>query len=138
MRLLFFVVLLLFAVRVFADDLPCLGNKGGIEHCDNRAFVCHNGDVEKYATLDCSTVFYQHGDGDIAGDTNHDGVLSASEQYFFKTEAAENQHSPEYYEENSEYLSDSYGGSGSTVHTGRRGGRYTITSGGNKHYLPRR
>ncbi|WAR42916.1 DUF4124 domain-containing protein [Methylomonas rapida] len=31
----------------------------------------------------------------------------------------------------------SYGGGDSTVHTGPRGGRYTITSGGNKSYLPR-
>jgi hypothetical protein len=33
--------------------------------------------------------------------------------------------------------SSSYSSGSSTVHTGKRGGRYTITSGGNKRYLPR-
>jgi endonuclease YncB( thermonuclease family) len=37
----------------------------------------------------------------------------------------------------SSYGGGSYGGSG-TVHTGPRGGQYTITSGGNKSYIPKK
>jgi hypothetical protein len=52
-------------------------------------------------------------------------------------------HSPEFKTSNARYYKPSYSTStyldeDSTVHIGPRGGRYVITSGGNKRYLPRR
>ena len=125
--------LYLVASVALADDVPC--KKTGIAHCEGRKFMCNDGNVEKYTELDC-TERYKNTKSGVDGDLDGDGVLSGSEQYLLNTEAKKE---IEYVEE--EGIIGGYYGQGSSssspVHIGPRGGRYTITSGGNKHYLPR-
>jgi hypothetical protein len=133
---------LYFVVSVaLADDVPC--KETGIAHCEGRKFVCNNGNIEKYKKLDC-TERYKSTKSGVDGDLDGDGVLSGSEQYLLNTEAKKE---IEYVEE--EGIIGSYYGQGSVpinisgqqgssaIHIGKRGGRFRITSGGNKRYLPR-
>lgn len=124
-----------------ADDVPC--KETGIAHCEGRKFVCNGGKVEKYIDLDCAERYKSTKSG-VDGDLDGDGVLSGSEQYLLNTEAKKE---IEYVEE--EGIIGGYYGQGSVpinisgqqgssaIHIGTRGGRFRITSGGNKHYLPR-
>jgi hypothetical protein len=112
-----------------AEDLPC--KDIGISHCNGVDFVCNDDSIEKKKIMDCADVLYNP-DAEIPGDINGDGVLSASEQYFYRTE------SKNFESEYDDDIQSSIGAnSNSSVQTGKRGGRYTITPGGNKSYLPR-
>lgn len=48
--------LLLFPLMGNAANLPCSGNKGGINHCEGSKFVCNDGSTSS-STKDCAVVF---------------------------------------------------------------------------------
>ena len=52
--------ILLFTLTSFAQagNLPCSGNKGGINHCDGSKFICNDGTASK-STKDCSVFMGQ-------------------------------------------------------------------------------
>lgn len=46
-RLILLSALCVFAASASAQNTPCSGKKGGVNHCAGSAFVCNNGTVSK-------------------------------------------------------------------------------------------